>query len=78
MRSHELDPLSLVFGLIFALGGLAFLVLDIDVTNLHLDRVWPIALMAVGLVIVALSVRGARRGQEELPSTSDPEPADEP
>ena len=77
MRSHELDPLSLVFGLIFALGGLAFLVVDIDVTNLHLDRVWPIAIMAMGLVIVVLSVRGARR-REELASNGEPEAADEP
>ena len=77
MRTHDVDPFSLVFGAIFALGGLAFLVLKLDVSNLHLDRVWPVVVMGLGLLIVGLSVRGSRRRGELEPHPEPEAPQDD-
>src|SRR5207237_949 len=62
MSGHDLDPVSLVFGAVFALLGLAFLLLPVDAASIHLERVWPVMVMAMGLLIVALSARGRRWG----------------
>jgi len=66
VKRHPLDPFSLVFGATFALLGGLFLLGSPDVTRLHLQWVWPIPLIAVGLLIVALAVRreaGSGRGE---------------
>jgi hypothetical protein len=86
MKIHDLDLFSLVFGTIFALGGLTFLLFKLDVTDLHLDKAGPVVVMAFGLLIVGLSVRGSRRRDElERESMAEsargselPEPAADP
>ena len=65
MRRHDLDPISLVFGAAFALTGVIFLFLRIDAASAHLDRVWPVAVLGIGLLIVALSARRTRRPDGE-------------
>jgi putative exporter of polyketide antibiotics len=64
MKRHQLDPVSLVFGLLFAGLGLAFLVARIDIANTNLGWVWPLPLLALGALMIAL---GARRSAETTP-----------
>jgi hypothetical protein len=59
MRRHELDPISLLFGLAFTGLGLLFLADRADVAY-RLRWVWPVLLLAVGLAILLdLRVRGS-------------------
>jgi hypothetical protein len=71
MRRHEFDPVSFVFGMIFAVLGLAFLSGRVDLGDLHLRWLWPIPLIALGLALLVTTQR--RDGRED----SDP-PAPEP
>jgi hypothetical protein len=75
MRRHLLDPFALVFGVTFAALGSAFLFGVVDLTDLHLQWTWPIPMIALGLLIVGLSLRRAREGR---PQQRTVEPADEP
>jgi hypothetical protein len=67
MKKHALDPVSLVFGLLFAGLGLTFLIARIDIANSNLRWVWPLPLLALGALMIAL---GARRSAE---TTTDEE-----
>jgi hypothetical protein len=64
VKRHPLDPVSLVFGLLFAGLGLAFLIARIDIANTNLRWVWPLPLLALGALMIAL---GARRSAESPP-----------
>jgi hypothetical protein len=75
MRGHDLDPLSLVFGAFFALVGLGFLLLRIDVADIHLERAWPVVLIGLGLLIVLLAARGPGRRDELEEQASEPPPS---
>jgi hypothetical protein len=61
MKVHDLDPFSLVLGTVFALIGLAFLVVHIDPVDLHLERVWPVPVIGLGLLIVVLAAASPRQ-----------------
>jgi hypothetical protein len=84
MRGHDFDPFSLVLGTLFALIGLAFLVVHIDPAELRLERVWPVPLIGLGLLIVLLAAASPRRDRDDDgPSPVDatgslPEAADAP
>ena len=70
MERHELDPFSLVFGAVFALLGVAFLVARPDVASLR--WVWPIPILALGALIVGLATRGdGRRAKRSEPRRID-------
>jgi hypothetical protein len=58
MKRHPLDPFSLVFGAAFAAIGLVFLFASVDVSSLHLRWLWPMPLIVVGTLIIALAARG--------------------
>ena len=60
MRKHRLDPFSLVFGATFSLIGGLFLFARMDVEDLHLKWIWPLPLIVLGTLIIALSVRVGR------------------
>ena len=66
MKRHPVDPFSLVFGTAFGLLGLIFLVTRAKLTNLHLQWVWPIPLIVLGVLIVALAAR-TERGEADRP-----------
>jgi hypothetical protein len=82
MNGHDFDPFSLVLGTVFALTGLAFLVVHIDPAELRLERVWPIPLIGLGLLIVLVSAISPRRGSGDETAEpvdaaeSSPEPSD--
>lgn len=72
MRRHPLDGVSLLFGTLFTLVGLAFAVTPVSVTADNLGWIVPIPLIAVGLVVV---VAAARRGVAERRAYVPVEPA---
>ncbi len=60
MRRHGLDPISLFFGAVFAAVGGIFLFGNIDLSRVPPAWSWPIPLMIVGALIIALAVRSDR------------------
>jgi hypothetical protein len=58
---HELDPVSLVAGMLFAGLGLSFLLGGTAFLSLDWQWVWPPLLIAVGVA----GLRGGRRRGEE-------------
>lgn len=72
MKRHGLDPFSLVFGAVFSIIGGLFLFARTDVEDLHLKWIWPIPLIVLGGLIIALSLReNRRRENRELESRTD-------
>jgi hypothetical protein len=76
MRRHEFDPISFVFGMIFAVLGLAFLSGRVDLGDLHLRWLWPVPLIAVGLALLATTRN--HDAKEPRPAVPPAEPAPEP
>jgi hypothetical protein len=74
MRRHGFDPLSLVFGAIFAGVGLVFLFSTIDISSVPPAWSWPIPLMLVGALIIVLAARRERPSNAEPPAAFDTPP----
>ena len=72
-RRHELDPISLTFGLLFTGLGLLFLVGQAD-QALRLKWVWPLLLFAIGAAILLDVTRGRDRAGPEAEPEVRPEP----
>jgi hypothetical protein len=75
MRRHELDPVSLTFGFVFAGLGLLFLLGQAD-QALRLRWVWPLLLFALGAGILLDITRTGRRNDPDPDIDSDAPPAD--
>lgn len=58
MTRHDLDPISLVAGLVFAALGLSFLLGGTAFLDLDWRWIWPPVLIGAGVV----GLRGANRG----------------
>jgi hypothetical protein len=73
MKRHPLDPFSLVFGAAFAAIGFVFLFASVDVSALHLRWLWPMPLIVVGILIIALAARdeAGRRGAADDAARDD-------
>jgi cytochrome c-type biogenesis protein CcmH/NrfF len=71
MKRHALDPFSLVFGITFAALGSVFLASHLDASQLHLQWLLPIPLIALGVLIVALAGRRTSRERRDLPQDQD-------
>lgn len=70
-RRHELDPISLTFGLLFTGLGLLFLVGQAD-QALRLRWVWPLLLFAIGAAILLDVTRGRDRTQTQAQPEVEP------
>ena len=57
LRRHDVDWVSLAFGAIFATVGIAFLVGDLDVSDLSTPLVVATSLAMVGVILLALALR---------------------
>lgn len=66
MKRHAVDPFSLVFGALFLLIGVAFMVSRVNVWSAHLAWLWPVPLILVGGLIVYLAARPRRDEPDEL------------
>jgi len=71
MKRHELDPISLVFGLTFGFVAL-FVLMGNSVADLSPVWAWTLPAVAIGLLLVLYGARRAWRRDEE------PEPMPEP
>lgn len=56
MREH---PATFVSGVLFILVGLAYLLLAFDVWDVRLWRLWPVFVIALGVVVL---IGGRKRG----------------
>jgi hypothetical protein len=74
MRRHELDPVSLTFGFVFAGLGLLFLVGQAD-QALRLHWIWPLLLIVLGVGILLDVARSRDRAPtpeaEDAPAGPD-------
>jgi len=80
MRRHAFDPLSFAFGLIFAVTGAAFVIGGADVFDHRFDRLWPFALIAVGLATIIAGAgwgRTPRTRPDEASAEQDEPETDE-
>lgn len=77
MRTHRFEPVSLVFGLIFAGVGVVFLQADVDLWRVDWTWFWPAALTLSGLLVLlslrAESPRKPATGDEPESGASDPD-----
>jgi hypothetical protein len=56
-----MDPISLAFGLIFCVLGLAFLLGDLDASTLSGAWAWAGSFGVFGVLLVAIGLRWQRR-----------------
>jgi hypothetical protein len=77
MKRHRLDPFSLVFGICFAALGLGTMIGRWDVTNWKLPWIWPLPLIAIGLLIVVMATRSERAEPPTPPGSSSTDPGTE-
>jgi len=59
VKQHDIDPISLVFGLMFAASGALFMSANIDFSDVRGEWVWPIPLVLVGIALLVSAL--ARR-----------------
>lgn len=78
MQPHRLDRISLVFGLLFAGLGVAFLVSPGGVLDLPWEWLVPAGVVALGAAVLIPVTRGRREPEqlEDVPEfeLEDPEP----
>ena len=81
MKPHAIDPFSFVFGLLFALLGWFFLTGDRSVADIGSTWVWPVTILALGLLMVLYAAKRIYSGMARSPheeQTVELEPEDEP
>lgn len=76
MKRHPFDPWSFVLGLLFLVTGLAFLTNSIDLLHSSVARLWPLPLLAIGLLIVLTTIRRVKDRQPQPAVTEQHPPAD--
>ena len=77
MKRHRMDPFSLVFGISFAALGLGTMIGHWDVTNWKLPWIWPLPIIAIGLLIVVMAARSGRQEPSTPPGSSSTDPGTE-
>jgi hypothetical protein len=62
LQRHDFDPIAFIFGLLFTVSGLLFLVGRFDIFN-HARWLWPGLLVLLGIaVLIGARGRGSQRG----------------
>jgi hypothetical protein len=74
LRRHDFDPIAFVFGLLFTVSGLLFLVGRFDVFN-HARWLWPGLLVLLGIAVL-IGARG-RGGQGSAGTAVEPRPVED-
>src|SRR5207247_3047931 len=81
VKPHAIDPFSFVFGLLFALMRWFFLTGDRSLADIGSTSVWPVPLLALGLLMVLSAGKRIYSGMARSPhedQTVQLEPEDEP
>lgn len=74
MKRHELDSISLLFGSLFFLVGGIFLVGGTAVPGSRVGALWPIPVIALGLMLGLIGARAVAKesSEEGLPGKASP------
>jgi hypothetical protein len=72
LKRHELDPISLLFGLFFAAIALIFLFGEIDMDRLDEPWLWSLPVLLVGLVFASVGFRNVRMERAAVPAIEEP------
>jgi hypothetical protein len=64
MKQHDLDPVSLFFGLVFVFVAGGYLLSHTTNVELHWVLVLPAGLIAVGVAILGATVRRMQKGRQ--------------
>jgi len=64
MKQHELDPVSLFFGLVFVFVSGAYLLTHTTDVHLRWLLVVPAGLIALGIAVLAATLRRMQRGEQ--------------
>lgn len=65
MQPHDLDAVSLAFGLAFAGLGVSFLLTPLGLFDLPWEWVAPVLILGLGAAVLASALRGLRRSRPE-------------
>ena len=69
MRRHTFDPISFIFGALFAAIGLTFLFGDADIGDIHIALVWPLPLIVIGLLMLVTTIQRRTRDHQPAPAS---------
>jgi hypothetical protein len=67
MKRHPLDAFSLFFGLLFLLFGIPFLFGAADVSTLDVPGVWPLPVIALGVLVALVALSATRTTDPPAP-----------
>jgi hypothetical protein len=71
MERHDLGPISLLFGCVFFLFGGVFLVGGTAVPGSHASWLWPIPVIAQGLLIALMAARAVVKEKSSQATSGD-------
>jgi cytochrome c-type biogenesis protein CcmH/NrfF len=80
VKPHAIDPVSFVFGLMFALMGWFFLTGDRSVADIGSTWIWPVTILTLGLLMVLYAAKRILSSMARSPhqeQTAELEPQDE-
>jgi hypothetical protein len=69
MRQHDLDPVSLVFGVVFLFVSASYTLTHTTSVRLHWLLALPAALIIIGVAMLGISVRRMQRSVAEAPDS---------
>jgi uncharacterized membrane protein HdeD (DUF308 family) len=67
MERHNFDVISFVFGTLFVVFGIPWLVTNFELNDVNWNWVWPTALILIGGVMVLSATRRSRSLREADP-----------
>ena len=74
MERHDLDPISLIFGLAFLAVAATGLIDDVDLSFVEARWIWPLLLISAGVLVLVSTVKpsqSAANGSDEEPATRE-------
>jgi hypothetical protein len=77
MKPHRFDPLSFVGGISFVAFGLILLFGDVGLEDLRPSHLWPLPVLAVGLLLTLYGVRRLLAGWPGAAAEEAPDPGEE-
>ena len=63
MKKHPFDPISFLFGLVFAVVGIVFIVGDVNIAEVGWRWVWPLPVLFLGALLLTLAMKRSQTPQ---------------